>query len=296
MRLDFWEVEMTIGGVLIAVGSGLLLGLPPQWWPDMGRYWLGVGLCLGAEIFAPGVFLVVVAAFRRLSTESPTRIVKGWDAMWTRKRAGLAVSLGLLAVLVLPAFYVAAVPSEAASTNGGQPSSPPAGAGSVSVGHDINGNVCTSGATCIFPTSPPQPKPKVKTDPPPSINGNCNVIGTNSGTINCPTIQQTPSPTLQPIRSTETDNADGTHVTKVLAVVVAPFAPGHLILQVLANDLISVGVAPDVGPNGVAGIALYNETWGPTAWQATINGPSGRYLIIVTTKAKTPIRFGASFQ
>jgi hypothetical protein len=197
------EIEMAIGGVLIAVGLALGLTLPPPWWPEMGRYWLDLGLCLGAGCLIPGFTLVIVAACRAIGAKWPSRVVEAWDAMWARISPLRAVAGIVALVIVAPLLYTAAVPSRAATPNVVAPPSPtpaPPSVGDTGSAQSSSGPAIgvqkNSGPTYNAPVTinpPPKPQrkaePRSQTEPPVKIIGPCNNVNQNGGsvTFNCPT-------------------------------------------------------------------------------------------------------------
>ena len=90
----------------------------------------------------------------------------------------------------------------------------------------------------------------------------------------------------------EYENKDGTHSVKLLGQVIAQFSPGKMTVHVAARGLKAVSIIPN---DGAGMIALWNEMWNDTQYQATINGPSGQYYIVVTTKMKTQIQLATVF-
>src|SRR6266478_954469 len=142
-----WEIEMAVGGVLVAIGLALSLTLPPPWWPNMGRHWLELGLCAGVGVLIPGICLVVVAACRAVNSEAPARIVAGWDAIWTRIPPVRFIFAVVATVILLPLVHVLAAPSDmpASAAN-------PTGAAPISQ-HD--GQTTNNGAAkTLQPTNP----------------------------------------------------------------------------------------------------------------------------------------------
>jgi hypothetical protein len=42
-----WEFELGVGSILITIGLGLALTLPPVWWPNMPPYFAHAGIIAG---------------------------------------------------------------------------------------------------------------------------------------------------------------------------------------------------------------------------------------------------------
>ncbi len=85
---------------------------------------------------------------------------------------------------------------------------------------------------------------------------------------------------------------NGTYQTKVHIEIVAEQTPASLTFKVEAAELLGVNVMPDnptaqvlFPPNGYA-ISQTESTY-----QESFARPSGRYFILVTTKAETPVKF-----
>src|SRR5258708_37546270 len=110
-----WEIEMAVGGVLVAIGLALSLTLPPPWWPNMGRHWLELGLCAGVGVLIPGICLVVGAACRAVNSEAPARIVAGWGAIWTSNPPGSFLFVVVATLSLLPLLHAPAVPADIAA-------------------------------------------------------------------------------------------------------------------------------------------------------------------------------------
>jgi hypothetical protein len=93
------EIEMTIGGILIAAGLTLVLALPPPWLPEMGSNLLHLGMGLGGTFLLVGIALVIVASSRTSTTTSPRRFVRWWDSVSAFYKAfGAVVILAVVAV------------------------------------------------------------------------------------------------------------------------------------------------------------------------------------------------------
>lgn len=113
------------------------------------------------------------------------------ERRWRKWGKWIGGGLLVLAVLAVAATFIRVTLYGGPSPAGAAPetpASPPAAAapapqerGDVSVGHDIHGNVCTSGATCIFqppkenaPAKPPPTSKKTPAQQPPAPStGNC---------------------------------------------------------------------------------------------------------------------------
>ncbi len=151
-----------------------------------------------------------------------------------------------------------------------------------------------------IPATKPQKHPSVTESnpiPTPSQNapGGINIGRDNNGTAivnNGP-----PPPRLISSNETDTENRDGTYTATCVLQIESEIAPGHLVLQVNTEGLLSVGLIPHVeGNEGGASIMLNDVRQGAGFYSATINGPSGRYDLTVTRSRKTRINIGASFK
>jgi len=146
-----WEIEMSIGGILIAVGIALFLTLPPPWWPNMGRYWLELGLCAGIGILIPGISLVIVAASRALGSEVPSRIVEKWDSVWDRVSPIRFIFSVAAIVVLLPLVHVLAASPEAPASS----VAAPANGLTAQQGGQTGGTINNSGPVYNAPVQQP---------------------------------------------------------------------------------------------------------------------------------------------
>jgi len=100
-------------------------------------------------------------------------------------------------------------------------------------------------------------------------------------------------PKLVKVSETGTANPDGSYATECVLRIESDVAPGHLTFQISAQGLQDVTFYPNVA--GVTSIQLLNVLKGGDSYKATVNGPSGEYLLSVKTSQKTPISIGATF-
>ena len=106
-----WEFEIGIGSVLITIGLGLALTLPPAGWPNMPAYFVHVGVVAGLTFFVYGLALVVVGRLRFLSkSESPFKCLVLWDMILTRKTVRFSMFIITLAVIFLLPALIAVRP------------------------------------------------------------------------------------------------------------------------------------------------------------------------------------------
>lgn len=100
-------------------------------------------------------------------------------------------------------------------------------------------------------------------------------------------------PKLVKVSETGTANPDGSYTTECVLRIESDVAPGHLTFQVNAQGLQDVTFYPNAA--GVTSIQLVNVLEGGNSYKATVNGPSGEYLLSIKTSQKTPISIGATF-
>lgn len=100
-------------------------------------------------------------------------------------------------------------------------------------------------------------------------------------------------PKLVKVSETGTANPDGSYTTECVLRIESDVAPGHLTFQINAQGLQEVTFFPNVA--GATSIQLVNVLKSETLYRATVNGPSGDYLLSVKTSQKTPISLGATF-
>jgi len=99
-------------------------------------------------------------------------------------------------------------------------------------------------------------------------------------------------PKLLKVSETGKANPDGSFTTECVLRVESDVAPGHLTFQVNAQGLQDVIFTPNTS---VSASNLANVLEGNNFYKATVNGPSGEYLLSVKTKEKTHITIGATF-
>lgn len=100
-------------------------------------------------------------------------------------------------------------------------------------------------------------------------------------------------PKLVKVSETGAANPDGSYTTECVLRIESDVAPGHLTFQINAQGLQDVIFFPNVA--GVTSIQLVNVLKGGNSYKATVNGPSGEYLLSVKTSQKTPINIEATF-
>jgi hypothetical protein len=130
-----------------------------------------------------------------------------------------------------------------------------------------------------------------------TISGGDNVVsvGQIGGiTARVVTINPPLQPELRILGKSEIVNADGSHTVTIRTEVASPITPGLLALQIDADGIKMVSIAPPP-INGVSMMQLRNVRREQNYYSAEIPAPRGQYVITVQTSSAVPITLNATF-
>jgi hypothetical protein len=130
-----------------------------------------------------------------------------------------------------------------------------------------------------------------------TITGGDNVVSVGQiGGITARVVNINPpmNPELRILGKSEKDNTDGSHTAYIQTEVSSPITPGLLSVQIDAEGILNVSIAPPP-TNGFSAIEMRNVSRGPSRFSAEIPSPRGKYDIVVTTRFAVPINLSASF-
>jgi hypothetical protein len=166
-----------------------------------------------------------------------------------------------------------------------QSPAPPTPSGGINVGHDNNGQVCTSGANCTF-TQPPAPAPL------PMQTAPCSSIGQQGGTqtFNC-TFQGKPAQIRVLGQMAAKDNTDGTFTVPVM-IDVHPQIP--LVVTACGDGVISIELGIWTGmmtgtsreqpaPNNCKA-AFYDGVYGQWAANVTVKSKASQFQLFYSDR------------
>jgi hypothetical protein len=134
--------------------------------------------------------------------------------------------------------------------------------------------------------APPQ-SPDIVIQGPGSAYSSGQTGGVTAGTY----INQAPPPDLKMLESKDTVNPDGTHTRVISLGVVSAYMPGQLILSAEAAGIIS----GDIHPMD-AGTLNFSQNLTSERYMVTVNGPTGRYALVVQTKQHEIINVRYAFK